>query len=119
MKTKRAKDSWTIGLDMGDMKHAVCVLDGAGTIVDERRITSHRESLRRLAKKYPGARVALEVGTNSPWTSRFLKELGMEVLVANARKLRAIYLNDRKSDELDARMPAKLARVELSLLYPI
>ncbi|MEM7147553.1 MAG: IS110 family transposase [Verrucomicrobiota bacterium] len=119
MKTKELSDSWTSGLDRGDMKHAVCVLDGEGTIIDERAITSYRESLRRLGKKYPGARVALEVGMNIPWTSRFLKDLGLEVIVADARKLRAIYLIDRNSDELDARLLAKLARVEPSLLYPI
>ena len=37
--------------------------------------------------------------------------LGCDVTVANARKLRAIYDNDRKSDLLDARMLAKLLRV--------
>jgi transposase len=118
MKTKSVI-RWTIGIDLGDLKHAICVLDRKGEIIDERTITNHRESLRRLAKKYPKARVALEVGSHSPWLSRFLKEMGMEVIVANARKLRAIYMNDRKSDELDARMLAKLGRVDPSLLHPI
>jgi transposase len=109
----------TIGIDLGDKKHAICVIDASGTIIDERSITNHRESLRRLAKKYPGARVALEVGSHSPWISRFLRELGLEVIVANARKLRAIYQSDRKSDERDARMLARLARVDPALLHPI
>jgi len=61
----------------------------------------------------------MEVGSQSPWISRFLKGLNHEVLVANARKLRAIYTNDRKSGERDAMMLAKLARVDPSLLYPI
>ena len=109
----------TIGLDLGDKKHALCVLNQDGEIVDERTITNHRESLRRLSLKYPKARIALEVGSHSPWTSRFLKELGHEVLVANPRKLRAIYTNNRKSDQTDARMIARLARVDPQLLYPI
>ena len=109
----------TIGLDLGDVRHNICVLDRAGDIIDERTITNHRESLRRLARKYPGALLALEVGTHSPWISRFMKELGLEVIVANARKLRAIYMNDRKSDELDAQMLAKIARLDPSLLHPI
>ncbi len=111
--------SITIGLDLGDKKHAICVLDSAGNIIDERSITNHRESLRRLSLKYPGARIALEVGTHSPWTSRFLASLGHEVLVANARKLRAIYANHRNSDQTDARMIARLARVDPELLHPI
>lgn len=61
----------------------------------------------------------MEVGTHSPWISRLLKSKGLAVTVANARKLRAIYQNVRKSDELDARMLAKLLRVDRDLLSPI
>ena len=53
----------TIGLDLGDKAHAICVLDDSGEVIDKRMITNHVESLRRLAKKYPGARIAMEVGT--------------------------------------------------------
>ena len=111
--------SVTVGIDLGDLKHAICVINADGEIIEEKAITNRRESLRRLARKYPGARVAIEVGMHSPWTSRFLTELGMEVLVANARKLRAIYQNDRKCDELDAAMLARLGRVDPQLLHPI
>lgn len=109
----------TIGLDLGDKKHAICVLDQAGSIIDERKITNHPESLRRLSQKYPQARIALEVGTLSPVTSRALVKLGHEVIVANPRKLRAIYTSSRKSDQTDARMIARLARVDPKLLHPI
>jgi hypothetical protein len=61
MKTKSVI-RWTIGIDLGDLKHAICVLDRKGEIIDERTITNHRESLRRLAKKYPKARVADVLG---------------------------------------------------------
>jgi transposase len=39
-----------------------------------------------------------------------LEECGHEVLVANARKLRLIYANKRKTDEIDAENLARLAR---------
>jgi len=115
----KTQPSITVGIDLGDLKHAICVLDSEGTVVEERTITNHRDSLRRLAKKYPGARVALEVGMHSPWTSRFLNDHGMEVLVANARKMRAIYKNNRKSDEADAKILARIGRFDPELLYPI
>ena len=111
--------SITVGIDLGDKKHAICVLNNQGEPIDERSITNHRESLRRLSKKYPGALMVMEVGSHSPWISRFLTELGHRVLVANPRKVRAIYQNTRKSDERDARMLAKIARVDEALLYPI
>jgi transposase len=47
-------------------------------------------------------RIAIEAGTHSPWVSRVLEECGHEVLVANSRKLRLIYANKRKTDEIDA-----------------
>ena len=109
----------TIGLDLGDKKHAICVLNAAGEVVEERFITNHRESLRRLSKKYPNSRIVMEVGTHSPWISRFLQELGHEVLVANPRKLAAIYTNVRKSDQSDAQLLARLGRVDPTLLCPI
>lgn len=108
-----------IGIDLGERKHAVCVLDQTGAIREEITITNTRASLKRLVERYPGSRVAIEVGSHSPWVSRHLSSLGCEVVVANARKLRAIYDNPRKSDQLDARMLAKLARADVSLLHPI
>lgn len=109
----------TIGLDLGDKQHFICVLDQSGKVVEQRSITNHKESLRRLSIKYPGSRIALEVGSHSPWISRFLKSLKHEVLVANPRKMRAIYANTRKSDELDALMLARIARMDPQLLYPV
>jgi transposase len=64
-------------------------------------------------------RIAIEVGTHSPWVSRILEECGHEVLVANARKVRLIYANKRKSDKLDAENLARLARLDPKLLYPL
>jgi hypothetical protein len=39
--------------------------------------------------------------------------------VANARKLRLIYSNKRKTDEVDAENLARLARLDPKLLYPL
>ncbi len=64
-------------------------------------------------------RIAIEAGTHSPWASRVLKECGHEVLVAKARKLRLIYANKQKTDEVDAENLARLARVDPKLLYPL
>jgi transposase len=40
-------------------------------------------------------------------------------LVANPRKVRLIYINKRKSDEIDAENLARLARLDPKLLYPL
>jgi len=54
----------TIGIDMGDRSHQICAIDAAGDTIDERNITNTRESLRRLSKKHPGARTAIEAGSH-------------------------------------------------------
>src|SRR3712207_9571761 len=64
-------------------------------------------------------KIAIEVGTHSPWVSRVLEECSQEVLVANPRKTRLIYGQKRKTDKLDAQKLARLARVDPELLYPI
>ena len=109
----------TIGLDLGDRRHAVCVLGGDGKILRERTIANSRKMLDRLSESYPGAVMVMEVGMHSPWTSRFLEARGHRVIVANPRKTRAIWKNDRKDDRKDARMLAKLARADESLLHPV
>ena len=73
----------TVGIDMGDTKHAICAIDASGEIIDERKIVNNRDALRRLSKKYPSARMVIEVGSHSPWTSRLLHSLGHEVFVVN------------------------------------
>ncbi len=61
----------------------------------------------------------MEAGTHSPWLSRFLTEQGATVIVANPRKLHAISRHERKCDQRDAQMLARLARVDAALLHPI
>jgi transposase len=111
----------TIGLDLGDRVSHLCLLDGAGEIVREERVATTKSALTlvlgnaRLGK----CRIALEVGTHSPWVSRLLKALGHEVLVANPRKLRFIYQSRAKTDRLDARALARVARMDPALLSPV
>jgi transposase len=76
----------TIGLDLGDRSSWYCVLDEAGVILREQRISTTTKALREVFGSMPRSRMALEIGTHSPWISRLLSELGYEVIVANARK---------------------------------
>ncbi len=110
---------FTLGLDLGDRGHHVCVLDATGQIVREGALVNTRPALAKLLADFPGATVAIEAGTHSPWISRFLQEHGATVLVANPRKLHAISRSERKCDRRDAQMLARLARVDPALLHPI
>ncbi len=113
-------DSTTfLGLDLGDKHSHLAILDQHGDLIEETRIPTSKASFQRKFSGLPPARVAMEVGTHSPWASHLLSELGHDVLVANARKLRAIYSNPRKTDQVDAETLARLARLDPNLLSPI
>ena len=109
----------TIGIDLGDKHSHLCVLEGGGAIVEESRLQTNPAAFRQRFSGIAPARIAIEAGTHSPWANALLAELGHEVLVANPRKVRAIYDNDKKSDRVDAEQLARFARMDPKLLSPI
>ena len=110
----------TAGLDLGDKYSYLCLVDtDGGKVIEEGRVRTTPEALRRRFASERPMRVAIEAGTHSPWASRVLEECGHKVLVANARKLRLIYANKQKTDEVDAENLARLARLDPKLLYPL
>jgi transposase len=121
MDGSKVQPKMTAGLDLGDKHSYLCLIDQrSGEVMEEGRLRTTPEALRRrFASERPPMRIAIETGTHSPWVSRLLEECGHEVLVANPRKLRLIYANKRKTDEVDAENLARLARVDPKLLYPL
>ncbi len=116
--TERTK--MTAGLDIGDKYSYLYVLDNdSGEMIEEGRLRTTPDHLCRRFDSAERMKVAIEVGTHSTWISRLLEECGHEVLVANARKIRLIYGDKRKTDKLDAQKLARLARADPELLYPI
>ena len=113
------RQTLTIGLDLGDRNSWYCVLDEAGTIQLEQRVRTTAKALQEVFGAMPRSRIALEIGTHSPWISRLLSDLGHEVIVANARKVRLIGESRKKDDRLDAQTLARLARIDPELLYPV
>jgi transposase len=116
----RGEKGWsTIGMDLGDKTSRYCVLNGEGEVSKEGSVATTKKAMTQVFGARKRCRTAIEVGTHSPWVSRLLKELGHEVIVANARQVKLISQSSRKDDKLDARMLARLARVDPELLRPI
>ena len=110
----------TAGLDLGDNYSHLCLIDSqSGEVIEEGRLRTTPETFRRRFVSEHPMRIAIEAGTHSPWASRVLEECGHEVLVANSRKLRLIYANKQKTDQIDAESLARLARLDPKLLYPL
>jgi len=111
--------SITVGMDMGDKNHSVCVLDSECEVQQRTSVTNTARAIQKYFAKLPPCRIALEAGTHSGWVSRILEGMGHEVLVGNPRKLRAIWDSDEKDDDRDAEMLARIAKLDPHLLYPI
>jgi transposase len=120
MDSSKEQPLMTAGLDLGDKYSYLCLIDqNSGEVIEEGRLRTSPETFKRRFCSERPLRIAIETGTHSPWASRVLEECGHEVLVANARKLRLIYANKRKTDEVDAENLARLARLDPKLLYPL
>jgi transposase len=109
----------SIGIDLGDRNSRYCVLDAEATILFERETRTNMKAMERTFGALDRCRIAIEVGTHSPWVSRVLKKLGHEVYVANARQLELITKSSRKDDRMDARTLARLVRIDPEMLRPI
>ena len=109
----------TIGLDLGDRSSWYCVLNEAGDVIHEQKLSTTPKAIKEVLGAMPRSRIALETGTHSPWVSRLLEELGHEAIVAHARNVRLIGESRRKDDRLDARTLARLARIDPQLLAPV
>ena len=64
----------TIGIDLGDRFSHYCVLDEAGSVIDEGRLATSPAAFRLRFAGQPPARIAIEVGTHSPWVQDLLAE---------------------------------------------
>jgi transposase len=111
--------TFVAGVDIGDRYSEICLLDKDGEVMETTRIRTTPRGFEQYFRTRKKMKVVIEVGTHSPWISRQLKEMGHEVLVANARRLRIIYDNDQKGDRTDAELLARVARMDPKLLAPI
>src|SRR5215469_6480217 len=73
---KNLQEKLTIGLDLGDRSSWYCVLDEAGEVTSEQKLSTTSKAMKEVFAAMPHSRVALETGTHSPWVSRLLSELG-------------------------------------------
>ena len=119
MKATMDKPAMTMGIDVGDRHSHLCLVDDEGEIVKRDRVRSTEAAFRRHFEGAARLRIALECGTHSPWMSRLLKQLGHQVIVANARKIPTITQSESKNDWRDAEQLARMAAFNPKLLSPL
>ena len=115
VKSKGTQERVTIGMDLGDKTSRYCMLNNDGEILQEGQVTTSKTGMVEAFGSLGRARIAIEVGTHSPWVSRLLRSFGHEVIVANPKQVKLITESSRKDDRLDAQTLARLARIDPQL----
>ena len=118
-KHSRPRPAVTVGIDLGDRFSHYCVLNEYSEVIEEGRMATTRAALEKHFRGEGRQRIAVECGTHSAWVSQLLEGMGHEVVVANARKIRAITGSESKNDRNDAEKLARFAAYDIALLSPI
>ncbi len=104
------------GLDVHSQYVTIAVVDKSGALVRETEVcTREPEVLRAVLTRFRPLEVVVEASGFWPWVYDLLVPAGITFHLAHAKKLRAIAENAQKSDQVDARL---LARMLLSGLIP-
>jgi transposase len=105
----------TVGCDLHKRYITACALDESGTVLAEhRRLEPNLEALGRWLDALPKpVQVAMEATLYWHWLERQLTSRGFRVIVAHPYQVKLIWQARTKTDPIDARKLAELARVGL------
>ena len=105
------------GLDLSRRKIDVCLLSAGGEIVEEFASPPDADGLRGLTRRVGSHGVAVRGVIESMTGARFvhdrLEELGWDVLIADAAKVKGLAPLACKTDRIDARVLAVLSERDL------
>src|SRR5437763_8657358 len=102
-----------LGIDWGTRRAAWCAVDERGELV-EGTVPADEDGLARLVHTLgPDVRGCVEMMSGAVWVREQLRACGWEFQVADARKVKAIAPLACKTDRVDARVLAQLARRDL------
>lgn len=97
-------------IDLANKSSAVCITDQAGKVVFERVIPTDEDGLRQRLKAWPPMRCVLEASPLAESTAYRVEQLGHEAVMIDPRRAKALIKTKKKTDKLDARTLAKMAR---------
>src|SRR5262245_52398570 len=103
-----------VGIDWATRRARWCAMTPAGAVVDEGWIPADEEGLARLVGRLgPEAVACVEMMSGAAWVRDRLQLSGWTVEVADAGKAKAVGSLAAKTDKLEARVLAELARRDL------
>lgn len=101
------------GLDVASKGSYYYIMDKEGNLIAKGELPTDKDGLRTRLGKYisKGIKIAIETGNQSTWIYHYLRELGAEVEVVNAGKVKLIASSKKKTDKVDAKILCKLLRL--------
>ena len=101
-----------VGLDLSRRRLDVCLLDERGGLVAESAVPPDADGLCGLAGRLAGQRVraVIESMNGARFVHDTLEELGWQVLVADAQRVKGLAPLARKTDRIDAQVLAVLSQ---------
>ena len=99
------------GLDLSRRRLDVCLVGDAGEVLAQTAAAPDADGLRHLVGRVNASRVraVIESMTGARFVHDTLEELGWEVLVADAQKVKGLAPLACKTDKIDARVLAELS----------
>jgi transposase len=107
------------GIDLGSRHSEICVLDAEGAVIERGRAATTPAALERAFGQREPLPIAIETGGQSNWVRRLLSDLGHEVIVADAKRVKLITDTHSKDDRRDARWLAQILLRWPELLKPV
>jgi len=103
-----------VGIDWATRRAAWCALNVKGEIIGEGMVAADLDGVLRLVSRAGGeVRAAIEMMSGAAWVAETLQAAGWQVQVADSRRARALAPLAAKTDKIDARALAELARRDL------
>lgn len=102
-----------LGIDWGTRRAAWCALTAGGELTEGSVSADEDGLLRLVARLGPDVRGCIEMMSGAVWVRDRLGECGWTVEIADTRKVKAIAPLACKTDRVDARVLADLARRDL------
>jgi transposase len=98
------------GIDLASKASAICLVNETGTILREDEIPSDEDGFRTRLAQEAWLRCVVEASPLAEWAVQTLEGLGHEAVIIDARRAKAIVCTKKKTDRVNARDLANMAR---------
>jgi transposase len=98
------------GIDLASKASAVCVMDAHGVILQEAELPTDEDSLRTRLGGQGAMKCVVEASPLAEWAARTVERLGHEAVIIDARRAKAVVCTKKKTDKVNARDLAQMAR---------